>query len=214
MMVQRTPVARPTSAHVRQPDGRRRREAVVNTNGKEIGVVQETRASRTSNPARRWPNRSNPGSVVTGRSRRRGELPARRGLHRRDHGAQIRQSGSDRVHDGTPFGTARVEQLDSFRLHPPGRCRGAYTRPLDGTENVCPHTSTDDDEGKRVVNANGEEIGVVQNVSSGTAHVDLSPGITDTIKSKLGWGDQDEETPLDEDKVETITDDEVRVQQL
>jgi len=74
---------------------------------------------------------------------------------------------------------------------------------------------TDDDEGKRVVNANGEEIGVVQNVSSGTVHVDLSPGITDTIKSKLGWGDQDEESyPLDEDKVETITDDEVRVQQL
>jgi len=74
---------------------------------------------------------------------------------------------------------------------------------------------TDDDEGKRVVNANGEEIGVVQNVSSGTVHVDLSPGITDTIKSKLGWGDQDEETyTLDEDKVDTITDDEIRVQQL
>lgn len=74
---------------------------------------------------------------------------------------------------------------------------------------------TDDDEGKRVVNANGEEIGIVQNISGGTAHVDLSPGITDTIKSKLGWGDDDAETyPLEADRVESITDDEIRIQQL
>lgn len=74
---------------------------------------------------------------------------------------------------------------------------------------------TDDDEGKRVVNANGEEIGIVQDVSAGTVHVDPDPGITDTVKSKLGWGDSDEETyRLDENNVESITDDEVRLQRL
>jgi sporulation protein YlmC with PRC-barrel domain len=74
---------------------------------------------------------------------------------------------------------------------------------------------TDDDEGKRVVNANGEEIGMVKNVSGGTAHIDPDPGMTDTIKSKLGWGDTDEETyPLDDDNVESITDDEIRLQRL
>ncbi|SEP61521.1 PRC-barrel domain-containing protein [Natrinema salaciae] len=74
---------------------------------------------------------------------------------------------------------------------------------------------TDDDEGKRVVNANGDEIGMVKNVSGGTAHIDPDPGMTDTIKSKLGWGDHDEETyPLDDDHVESITDDEIRLQRL
>ncbi|AGB30999.1 hypothetical protein C488_02475 [Natrinema pellirubrum DSM 15624] len=74
---------------------------------------------------------------------------------------------------------------------------------------------TDDDEGKRVVNANGDEIGIVQSVSGGTAHIDPDPGMTDTIKSKLGWGDRDEDTyPLDDDHVESISDDEVRLQRL
>ncbi|MDF9744201.1 PRC-barrel domain containing protein [Natrinema salsiterrestre] len=74
---------------------------------------------------------------------------------------------------------------------------------------------TDNDEGKRVVNANGDEIGMVKTVSGGTAHIDPDPGMTDTIKSKLGWGDHDEETyPLDDDDVESITDDEIRLQRL
>lgn len=74
---------------------------------------------------------------------------------------------------------------------------------------------SDDDEGKRVVNANGDEIGMIKSVSGGTAHVEPDPGMTDTIKSKLGWGDSDEDTyPLDDDQVESISDDEVRLQRL
>lgn len=74
---------------------------------------------------------------------------------------------------------------------------------------------TDDDEGKRVVNAEGDEIGIVEKVERGTAHVDPDPGMTDTIKSKLGWGDSDEETyELDADHVESITDDEVQLGRL
>lgn len=74
----------------------------------------------------------------------------------------------------------------------------------------------DDDEGKRVVNANGEEIGMVQSVSGNTAHIDPDPGMTDTIKSKLGWGDADEEDTyeLDADDVDAITDDEIQLRQF
>ena len=74
---------------------------------------------------------------------------------------------------------------------------------------------TSDDEGKRIVNAEGEQIGIVESVEAGTAHVDPDPGVTDTIKSKLGWGDADEETySLNERNVESITDDEVRIERM
>lgn len=71
---------------------------------------------------------------------------------------------------------------------------------------------TDDDEGKSVVNADGETVGMVTEVSGGTAHVDPDPGIADKIKSKLGWGDTTEDTyPLQEANVDAVTDDEIRL---
>jgi len=74
---------------------------------------------------------------------------------------------------------------------------------------------TDDDEGKRIVNADGDEIGIIETVERGSAYVNPDPGITDTIKSKLGWGDSDEESyELAEPNVETVTDDEVRLDRL
>ncbi|WP_435154169.1 PRC-barrel domain containing protein [Haladaptatus sp. DFWS20] len=71
---------------------------------------------------------------------------------------------------------------------------------------------TDDDEGKKVVDQNGDEVGIVSNVQHGTAHVDPNPGLTDKVKSKLGWGDKDEDTyPLQAEMVQSVTDDEVRL---
>ncbi|WP_255194552.1 PRC-barrel domain containing protein [Natronobeatus ordinarius] len=79
---------------------------------------------------------------------------------------------------------------------------------------MCAHFS-DHDEGKRVVNADGEAIGIVEHVHGSTVHVNPDPGVTDTIRSKLGWGDADEETyELDESNVESITDDEIRLGRL
>jgi hypothetical protein len=73
-------------------------------------------------------------------------------------------------------------------------------------------TLSESDEGKNVVTETGEKIGVIKEVSHGTAHVDPDPGITDEIKSSLGWGDRDEDTyPLDGDRIETVTDDDVRL---
>lgn len=71
---------------------------------------------------------------------------------------------------------------------------------------------TEDDEGKDVVDSNGETIGIVSSVRGGTAYVDPDPGLTDSIKSKLGWNEPDEEDyPLDDSRVDTVTDDEVRL---
>jgi hypothetical protein len=74
---------------------------------------------------------------------------------------------------------------------------------------------TEDEEGKQVVGPDGEEVGRIVTVEHGTAHVDPDPGITDTVKSKLGWADTDEETyPLQEASVSEVTDDEVRLREL
>ena len=71
---------------------------------------------------------------------------------------------------------------------------------------------TSDEEGKRVVNATGDVIGVVESVQAGTPYVKPDPGVTDTIMATMGWGDADEETyALDERDVEAITDDEVQI---
>ena len=73
-------------------------------------------------------------------------------------------------------------------------------------------TLSDSDEGKKVVNASGESIGRVVEVRGDTAHIDPDPGMTDTIKSKLGWGESDEETyRLQASRIDTVTDDEVRL---
>lgn len=73
---------------------------------------------------------------------------------------------------------------------------------------------TESDEGKRVVNAEGDEIGMISEVRGGTAYVDPDPGITDTITSKLGWSDRDEDDyPLDRSSIEMASDDEIRLKE-
>lgn len=67
-------------------------------------------------------------------------------------------------------------------------------------------------EGKRVVNEDGEKIGVVTAVRNDTAYVDPDPGMAESLTSKLGWGDVDEDDyPLPEAAIERITDEEVHV---
>lgn len=71
---------------------------------------------------------------------------------------------------------------------------------------------SDDDEGKAVVDSSGRKIGMVTEVKSGTAYVNPDPGLTDSIRSKLGWGDAGEDDyALEEDRIDTVTDDEIRL---
>jgi hypothetical protein len=73
-------------------------------------------------------------------------------------------------------------------------------------------TVTDEAVGKDVVDADGDEVGIVTSVRHGTAYVDPDPGLTDEIRAKLGWETTDEEGyPLQERAVATVTDDEIRL---
>lgn len=66
-------------------------------------------------------------------------------------------------------------------------------------------------EGKKVVRGT-DTVGRVVEVRHGTAYVDPDPGVTDTLMSKLGWGDADEEAyPLQEESIAEVTDDEIRI---
>lgn len=64
---------------------------------------------------------------------------------------------------------------------------------------------TPDEEGKRVLDGDGERIGVVDEVRDGTAHVDPDPEIDPELKSKLGWGGTEQATyPLRHDAVDAV----------
>lgn len=74
---------------------------------------------------------------------------------------------------------------------------------------------TQDDEGKRVVSADGENVGMITEVRGGTAYVDPDPGMFDNVKAKLDWGDAGGDTyPINAEKIADVTDDEVRLRQF
>jgi len=77
-------------------------------------------------------------------------------------------------------------------------------------------TLTDDDEGKSVVDADGQELGVFSGVRDGDPYVNPGPDMTEQVMSKLGWGgaDTDEDIELPEDSIETVTDDEIRLRRF
>ena len=74
------------------------------------------------------------------------------------------------------------------------------------------HTFTEDDEGKKVVNSDGETVGMISDVSHGTAYVDPDPGIAERLMAKLGWSDRDDDDyPLQENSVDHVDDDGVHL---
>ena len=71
---------------------------------------------------------------------------------------------------------------------------------------------TSADEGKRVVAANNEAVGTVSEVTEDTIYVESDPALSEQTRSKLGGVDADAtEFPLHPDRIEEVTDDEVRV---
>lgn len=71
-----------------------------------------------------------------------------------------------------------------------------------------------DDEGKFLVDAEGEQLGIVTEVDSmsSVAYVEPDPGIGEAWIQGFGYGDADEDdirVPFD--AVETVTDEEIRV---
>lgn len=69
-----------------------------------------------------------------------------------------------------------------------------------------------DDVGKTVVDEEGTELGIVAQASGddGAVHVDVEPGITERILSKLGWtGEEDVDYAVPSERIRSVTDDEV-----
>ena len=73
-------------------------------------------------------------------------------------------------------------------------------------------TLTDGDEGKTVVDRDGNEVGTIDRVEHGTAYIDADEGLIDGIKSMLG-DDGDGTYTLVGTDVERVTDDEVRLRE-
>ena len=94
---------------------------------------------------------------------------------------------------------------------------GAVETPAEGTASAHATEETEglvaptqDDEGKTVVNAEGDEFGMVVDVEGDTMHVDPDPSITDRIRTALGWDDHDEDTyPVGGESIARIEDDQV-----
>jgi hypothetical protein len=76
-------------------------------------------------------------------------------------------------------------------------------------------TPTEADEGKDVVDASGEKVGVVAEVDDDTIYVDPHPSLADRIKRALDWGDATEDArPIPVSHVARITDDEVELDEV
>jgi hypothetical protein len=65
---------------------------------------------------------------------------------------------------------------------------------------------TDSDVGKKVVTDDGDEIGRLAGVSDGDGTVDMYPGLTDQLRSKLGWTTDEGETDSHRLRPASVTD--------
>lgn len=70
-------------------------------------------------------------------------------------------------------------------------------------------TFSGDDVGKTVRDREGTAIGTVEAIDGDTARVEVDSGVTESIKSALGWGDDEGDASVDGRNVEKITDEAV-----
>lgn len=69
-----------------------------------------------------------------------------------------------------------------------------------------------EDEGKRVVTANDDTIGIIEQASGSSARVAPNEDLSRGTRRRLGWTEEGEETyRLQKSKVNRITDTEVRL---
>lgn len=68
------------------------------------------------------------------------------------------------------------------------------------------------DEGKSVMTADGDIVGTVDSVSGSTAHVRPEESLTQSIRRRLGWSEENEDTyKLRHSDVDEITSDGIRL---
>lgn len=74
-----------------------------------------------------------------------------------------------------------------------------------------PKSITQADEGKPVVDARDDKIGVVAEVEDDTAWIEFNPDTTNEIKSRLGFGDTSDQNtnPIPEEQIDAVGDDKI-----
>lgn len=66
-------------------------------------------------------------------------------------------------------------------------------------------TLTDDEVGKKVVDAEDKELGIVAKVDGSTAYVDPNPSVAEHVMAKIGWeGEDEEDYVVTEDMIERV----------
>ena len=71
---------------------------------------------------------------------------------------------------------------------------------------------TDDDQGKSVIDRDGNHVGLVSDVSDGTAYVEPDDDVPGQLKSKLGWGGSNKDQyALRNDAIDEVTADAVHL---
>lgn len=69
-----------------------------------------------------------------------------------------------------------------------------------------------EDKGKKVVTADGDIVGTVERASGSSAHVEPDEDLSRSIRRRLGWTEEGEETyRLQKSKVDSIEGDEIRL---
>jgi hypothetical protein len=67
------------------------------------------------------------------------------------------------------------------------------------------------DEGKPVIDANGDRLGTVERVVDGTAFVEPNDDVSTFATLVLGWDDTDGSYPLEDLRIDTVSDDWIRL---
>lgn len=75
-----------------------------------------------------------------------------------------------------------------------------------------PRDFTSDDEGKSVLTADGDMVGVIEETAGSYAHVKPHDDLSQSIRRRLGWTEEGEDTyRLDKSKISKFSGDEVHL---
>lgn len=69
----------------------------------------------------------------------------------------------------------------------------------------------DDDEGKRVVTADGDEIGTVSRAEESRLHIKPAENLSRSVRRRLGWSEDEDDYVLRKSKVDSIAGDEIHL---
>jgi sporulation protein YlmC with PRC-barrel domain len=73
---------------------------------------------------------------------------------------------------------------------------------------------TSEDEGKPVMTKDGETVGTVAEAAGTELHVEPDTGLSQSIRRRLGWAEQEQDTfSIRQSNVARITDDEIQLKE-